>query len=285
MLLAAAPVGVLELDDAQCCRFINVNGCAMTGYAQEEAQGRPVLDFVLPDDHDYVEFVLKINRQNDAVHWLEFRLARTGLRCSAHCLNLGGSDKPDQPMSGMIMVLTNATARSQQDERLWTLAHYDALTDLPNRILFWDRVEQALRHAKRLDSGAAMLWIDLDGFKGVNDHLGHAAGDALLQQVAQRLKGRIRDSDTLARMGGDEFAVIMPGITASESASHVATELVASLAEPFDLPQGTANISGSIGIALYPQDADSVESLTQCADMAMYTAKTSGKNQVQVWTG
>ena len=183
------------------------------------------------------------------------------------------------------MVLTNATARSRQDERLWTLAHYDALTDLPNRILFWDRVEQALRHAKRLDSGAAMLWIDLDGFKGVNDHLGHAAGDALLQQVAQRLKGRIRDSDTLARMGGDEFAVIMPGITASESASHVATELVASLAEPFDLPQGTANISGSIGIALYPQDADSVESLAQCADMAMYTAKTSGKNQVQVWTG
>ncbi|SBT11205.1 putative Diguanylate cyclase [Candidatus Propionivibrio aalborgensis] len=283
VLLAAAPVGVLELDDAQCCRFINVNGCAMIGYAQEEAQGRPVLDFVLPDDHDYVEFVLKINRQNDAVHWLEFRLARTGLRCSAHCLNLGGSDKPDQPMSGMIMVLTNATARSQQDERLWTLAHYDALTDLPNRILFWDRVEQALRHAKRLDSGAAMLWIDLDGFKGVNDHLGHAVGDALLQQVAQRLKGRIRDSDTLARMGGDEFAVIMPGITASESASHVATELVASLAEPFDLPQGTAHISGSIGVGLYPQHADSVESLTQCADMAMYSAKTSGKNQVQVW--
>ena len=285
VLLAAAPVGVLELDETQCCRFINVNGCAMIGYAQEEAQDRPIFDFVHPDDRNYVEFVLKINRQNDAVHWLEFRLARTEFRCSAHCLNLGGSDKPDQSMSGMIMVLTNATARSQQDERLWTLAHYDALTDVPNRILFWDRVEQALRHAKRLDSGAAMLWIDLDGFKGVNDHLGHAAGDALLQQVAQRLKGRIRDSDTLARMGGDEFAVIMPGITASESASHVATELVASLAEPFDLPQGTANISGSIGIALYPQDADSVESLTQCADMAMYTAKTSGKNQVQVWTG
>ena len=119
----------------------------------------------------------------------------------------------------------------------------------------------------------------------MNDHLGHAAGDALLQLVAQRLKGRIRDSDTLARMGGDEFAVIMPGITAFERALQVATELVNSLAKPFDLPQGTAHISGSIGIALCPQDADSVESLAQCADMAMYTAKTSGKNQVQVWTG
>ena len=182
------------------------------------------------------------------------------------------------------MVLTSASARAQQDERLWTLAHHDGLTDLPNRNLFWDRMGQALRYARRHESGAAVLWIDLDGFKGVNDRFGHAAGDLLLQQVAQRLRGRIRESDTVARMGGDEFAVIMPDISEAAGALQIANALVASLAEPFLLPHGEARISGSIGVALYPQHADGVESLTQCADMAMYQAKKSGKNQVRLWS-
>jgi diguanylate cyclase (GGDEF)-like protein len=181
------------------------------------------------------------------------------------------------------MVLTNATTRREQDERLWKLAHHDALTELPNRNLFRERIGQAMAHARRRASGAAMLWIDLDGFKAVNDRLGHAAGDVLLQQVAQRLKSRIRESDTVARMGGDEFAVIMTDIAEPGMALQVATEMLASLAEPFALAQGPAHITGSIGVALYPQHADSVEALTQCADMAMYSAKNSGKDQVRVW--
>jgi len=181
------------------------------------------------------------------------------------------------------MVLTNAAARSQHDERLWTLAHHDALTELPNRHLFRDRMKQALLHARRNESGVALLWIDLDGFKAVNDTLGHAAGDALLREVAQRLKIRTRASDTVARMGGDEFAVVMPGTVAVESAVHTATDLLAGLAEPFDLPQGAVRISGSIGVALYPQHAATVEMLMQHADLALYAAKRAGKNQVQVW--
>lgn len=281
VIFAAAPVGVLELDEEQRCRFINVNGCVLTGCTQEEAHGRAILDFVHPDDREYVAFVLKINQQNDNVHWIEFRLDRTNQRCSAHWINV---DHADSTQSSTIMVLTSASARAQQDERLWTLAHHDGLTDLPNRNLFWDRMGQALRYARRRDSGAAVLWIDLDGFKGVNDRFGHAAGDLLLQQVAQRLRGRIRESDTVARMGGDEFAVIMPDITEAAGALQIANALVASLAEPFQLPQGEARISGSIGVALYPQHADGVESLTQCADMAMYQAKNSGKNQVRLWS-
>ena len=181
------------------------------------------------------------------------------------------------------MVLTDSTARREQDERLWNLAHHDPLTELPNRNLFWDRCVQALSHAKRSESGVALLCIDLDGFKVVNDRLGHAAGDVLLQQVAQRLKRRIRDSDTVGRMGGDEFAVIMTDIREPGRALQVAAELLATLAEPFNLPQGQAHISGRIGVALYPQHADSIERLAQHADMAMYTAKHAGKNQVQVW--
>lgn len=282
VLLAAAPVGVLEIDNEQRCRFINVNGSVLTGCHQEQALGLPFLEFVHPDDREYVEFVWNMNRQSDAVQWLEFKLNRTNLRCAAHWINVSQSS---EVIDGAIVVLTNTTARHQQDERLWTLAHHDALTNLPNRNLFWDRVGQALSLAKRNESGTAVLWIDLDGFKGVNDRFGHAAGDAVLQQVAQRLKSRIRDSDTVARMGGDEFAVVMPGIAESAAALHVANELVASLAEPFVLAEATTHISGSIGIAIYPQHAESVEGLTQCADMAMYAAKHAGKNQVQLWNG
>ena len=125
--------------------------------------------------------------------------------------------------------------------------------------------------------------MDLDGFKAVNDQLGHAAGDALLQQVANRLKDRIRCSDTVARMGGDEFAVIMPDITDADTAVLVANELAASLNDVFDLPQGLVHISGSVGIALYPEHAISLETLVQYADMAMYSAKRAGKNRVKVW--
>lgn len=282
VLLAAAPVGVLEIDNQQRCRFINVNGSVLTGCHQDQALGLPFLEFVHPDDREYVEFVWNMNRQSDAVQWLEFKLNRTNLRCAAHWINVSQSS---EAIDGAIVVLTNTTARHQQDERLWTLAHHDALTNLPNRNLFWDRVKQALSLARRNESGAAVLWIDLDGFKDVNDRFGHAAGDAVLQQVAQRLKSRIRDSDTVARMGGDEFAVVMPGIAESDTALQVANELVASLAEPFVIAEVTTHISGSIGIAIYPQHAESVEGLTQCADMAMYAAKHAGKNQVQLWNG
>ena len=282
VLLAAAPVGVLELDEAQRCRYLNANGCSLTGRTAEEAKGLHFLDFVHADDREYVSFVWQNIRQSEEMQLLEFRLNRTNLRCAAHWIKLSHAD-PSQ--EGTIMVLTNATARSQQDEKLWTLAHRDTLTDLPNRNLFWDRLGQALRHARRHDNGAAVLWIDLDGFKAVNDRLGHAAGDQVLQRVAVRLKKRVRDSDTVARMGGDEFAVIVPDITEPGLAEQVARQLVAALAEPLALDGETIFVSGSIGVALYPQHAQTGEGLTQCADMAMYSAKHAGKNQVHVWSG
>ena len=282
VLLAAVPVGVLELDAAQCCRYLNANGCALTACSLDEARGRHFLEFVHPDDREYVNFVWQNIRQSEDVQLLEFRLNRTNLRCAAHWIKLSDGD-PSQ--DGTIMVLTNATARSRQDERLWTLAHHDTLTDLPNRNLFWDRLGQALRHAHRHGTGAAVLWIDLDGFKAVNDRLGHAAGDRVLKQVAARLRKRVRESDTVARIGGDEFAVIMPDIAEPGLAVEIARQLVAALAESIDLAPETVSVSGSIGVALYPQHAQTAEVLTQCADVAMYAAKHAGKNQVSVWNG
>ena len=282
VLLAAVPVGVLEIDNNQRCRFINANGCALTGWSPEEAPGQRWLDFVHDEDRAYVGVVWDSSCQSEDVQWLEFRLAQTNLRCTAHWIKLSAADPA--LANGAIMVLTNATARSENDARLWSLAHHDALTKLPNRNLFNDRLGQALREARRRNSGMATLWLDLDGFKSVNDEHGHAAGDALLQQVAQRMRSRLRGSDTLARMGGDEFAVIMPGVDADADAVQIATTLTAFLAEPFLLPQGQVQISASIGIALYPLHGETAENLVRYADMAMYVAKNAGKNRVQVWT-
>lgn len=282
VLLAGAPVGLLEFDETGCCRYINANGCALTGCSPEQATGRSLLDFVAPEDRDYVDFVWNVNRQSPEVKWLEFRTNCAGQRCVAHWINL---IQTDQPHRGTIVVLTDATARDQQNQRLWTLAHHDPLTGLPNRNMFSDRVDQALRQAKRKNREVALLWLDLDGFKAINDTLGHAAGDALLKGVAERLNSRARASDTVARLGGDEFAVVMADTLGGDGATRMAQDLVASLAEPFDLPQGRVRISASVGVALYPQHAANAETLAQRADMALYSSKQAGKNQVRLWTG
>lgn len=280
LLLTAAPVGVLEFDPLDSCTYLNVNGCAMTGCNEPQARGMNLLDFVNAEDRNRVSLAWRASRASRDLHSLEFRLARTQVWCSASWIRL---DPTQDTGLGAILVLTDSTARHHYEEKLWALAHHDPLTKLPNRSLFNDRFAQALHVARRRDSGVALLWIDLDGFKGVNDELGHEAGDALLAQVAQRLRSRTRDSDTLARMGGDEFAVLLPDITDVDQAVALANELVIQLTQPFDLLQGTARISGSVGVALHPQDADGVDTLTHCADLAMYCAKRKGGNQVRVW--
>ena len=281
VLLAVAPVGVLEFDDNSRCRYLNTNGGTLTGRTPEQALGRHLLDFVHPDDRDRTEMAWTQQPYSNEVQWLEFRLSRSNLWCSASWIKVQETGLLTE--SGTIVVLADATLRHQQQEQLWTLAHHDALTNLPNRNLFWDRCAQALSLAKRHKTSAVILWIDLDGFKAVNDELGHAAGDVLLQQVSQRLKNRIRSSDTVARMGGDEFAVIMPDISKPEVSLLVANELLVSMNTSFELPQGTVHISGSIGLAYYPEHAQDVETLTKNADMAMYAAKHTGKNQIQIW--
>lgn len=164
------------------------------------------------------------------------------------------------------------------------LAQHDALTDLPNRALFADRLQQALLQARRSDERLAVLFIDLDRFKPVNDQLGHSMGDRLLQQVAQRLRREVRESDTVARVGGDEFVVLLRQLTADDAAEAVGRKLGARLAEPFDLVGNKVVISSSIGIALYPQHGQNEEQLLKCADHAMYQSKRDAKGQLRVYT-
>ena len=280
-LINAVPVGIADLDIEGHCRYLNPVGCALTHCPEQAAWGRHFLDFVHLDSRDYVEFAWDINRASSQIHWIEFRLRGSGRWVSACWTHL--IENTRQPLSGSIVIFFDVTEARHKDQKLWIQAHYDPLTDLPNRSLFRDRLEQALSRAKREHQHLALLWIDLDGFKAINDSLGHATGDELLQQTAMRVRNRLRESDTVARMGGDEFVVILSAIPDLMAASQVATDLLARLKEPLTFAGGVQSISASIGLALYPLHTEVAEALIQFAETAMVAAKQAGKNQIVVW--
>lgn len=172
----------------------------------------------------------------------------------------------------------------QQREREHKLAYHDILTGLPNRQLFYDRLTMALAHAYRNLGKVSLFFLDLDGFKGINDNLGHDIGDMLLKEVATRLKKCVRDTDTVARLGGDEFTVILNGIASEEDAMHVAGKIIKSINEVFKLGGHDVYVSTSIGISMYPLDGSTSAELMKKADTAMYWSKEGGKNQANFFT-
>ena len=176
---------------------------------------------------------------------------------------------------------SDITEKKEKDDLIHWQANYDPLTHLPNRRLFHDRLGQAIKMAHRTDFPVALLFIDLDHFKEINDTLGHAVGDALLIEAAKRIGGCLREADTVSRLGGDEFTVILPEIGDKNQAKSIAQRVVAELFRPFFF-ENDANdhhISASIGIAIFPEDASTPESLMICADNAMYSAKSNGRNR------
>lgn len=173
----------------------------------------------------------------------------------------------------------DVTERKQTEAHIHHLAHHDALTDLPNRVLFRDRLEHALAKAKRDQVMVAVHCLDLDHFKEVNDTLGHAVGDRLLQAVALRVQAEVRGYDTVARLGGDEFAIIQPECDRTERADVLSKRLVAAMSRPFNIDGHEVLISASVGITLYPRDADNPDQLLMNADIAMYRAKAEGRGR------
>ena len=175
-----------------------------------------------------------------------------------------------------------AIERKQMEAWLEHAARHDPLTDLPNRELFFDRLQSALTLAKRDRTRLALLYLDLDAFKHVNDSFGHAVGDLLLQAVAQRLKAAVRESDTVGRVGGDEFLVLLNGVHTPDDANIIAEKIRNALSQTFELGEQLLQVSPSIGIALYPEHGEDYEQLTRCADEAMYRAKKAGGNQLHI---
>ncbi|HAF43638.1 MAG TPA: hypothetical protein DCK83_01490 [Gallionellaceae bacterium] len=183
-----------------------------------------------------------------------------------------------------IAIFSDITDKKRSEEIIWHQANYDILTGLPNRRLFHDRLMQELKREGREQHSLALMFIDLDHFKEVNDTLGHEAGDNLLMQASKRISGCIRDSDTLARLGGDEFTIILPGLADPKRLGTLADTIIQVLGKPFMLGDTSAYVSASIGITLYPQDAEDLSSLLKNADQAMYVAKGRGRNQYSYFT-
>jgi diguanylate cyclase (GGDEF)-like protein len=171
----------------------------------------------------------------------------------------------------------------EHQQQLEHIAHFDALTHLPNRVLLADRLQQAIHHCQRRKHSLAVVFLDLDGFKAVNDHHGHAVGDTLLIALAQRMKAALREGDTLARMGGDEFVAILVDLEHAQDCDPVLNRLLQAASEPFEADTAVLQVSASMGVTIYPQDGSDADLLMRHADQAMYAAKQSGKNRYHLF--
>jgi diguanylate cyclase (GGDEF)-like protein len=185
---------------------------------------------------------------------------------------------------GFVTTYMDITERRQSEARIKYLATHDGLTDLPNRAMFAELLNESIKTAQRYKKKMALLFIDLDRFKVINDTLGHADGDALLLEVASRLRQALRTSDVVARLGGDEFVVILPEVAGEQEVAVVARKLLSAIMKPVILSGQECRVTASIGVALYPEHGNDKQTLTKNADRAMYLAKEEGKNDFRLFT-
>ncbi|MDR3368985.1 PAS domain S-box protein [Rhodoferax sp.] len=270
--------GILVTDVQGTILDVNKAFSDLTGYARDEAIGQSAQ--LLNSGHHDAGF---FRRLFETVALREYWQGEIWNRTKAGALSVvlmtisAVRDDAGQ-LTHYVGVFTDVTERKESEQHLEHLAHHDALTDLPNRSLFRDRLQQALKNSHRDNQSLALLFIDLDRFKEVNDVLGHVAGDQVLVEAAQRITSCVRTSDTVARMGGDEFTVVLQGLESQTAVERVAGKVIEALAAPYSVDLETANLSASIGIAIFPNDAQDLESLTKAADQAMYQAKAKGRN-------
>lgn len=191
--------------------------------------------------------------------------------------------REDGSIYALCGISTDISQRKEAEEHMQHMAQYDALTHLPNRALFNDRLQQAIAAAQRNKARLALMFIDLDKFKPVNDTYGHGVGDLLLKEVALRIQDCLRESDTAARIGGDEFVILLPAIETQQDAGRVGEKILDALNRPFMLAGHTLAISGSIGVAVYPEHGKDEKLLVKSADIAMYHAKKNGRNNVKLY--
>jgi diguanylate cyclase (GGDEF)-like protein/PAS domain S-box-containing protein len=238
-------------------------------------------DLIHPDDRLVYEADIARALRDGTPYAHELHILRPdGTPCQVQALGHVECDAAGQP-AVLYGTVQDITDRKGVQQHLDFLAHHDALTGLPNRVLLEDRLDHAIRRARREGGRLALLFIDLDGFKAVNDTLGHAVGDRVLAAVAARLGERLRAADTLARLGGDEFLVLLDGETDASGAASAAESCLRELTSPLLIDANDIHLSASIGIALYPTDGTDAATLLQSADLAMYRAKQRGRRQYQ----
>jgi diguanylate cyclase (GGDEF)-like protein/PAS domain S-box-containing protein len=282
-IVHTAEEGIWEIDVQARTSFVNPKMAQMLGYSIEEMLDQPLINFM--DDEGRAILERNIARRQQGIaerHEFKF-LRRDGSELWATLATNPIFDS-DGAYIGALALVSDITASRQSSELMWQQANFDNLTGLPNRHMFQDRLRQEMKKASREGLFLALLFIDLDGFKQVNDTLGHEQGDVLLTEAAQRIAACVRASDTLARLGGDEFTIILSGLDHVSSIERVAQNVISSLNQPFVLGGDSAFISASVGIALYPTDAPEPELLLRHADQAMYAAKNGGRNRYSYFT-
>jgi diguanylate cyclase (GGDEF)-like protein/PAS domain S-box-containing protein len=260
-------------------RFIYANRAWLKamGYRKEDLPRLNLADVVHGDSISFFmegfSRVLAVGESDslDAVY-----LARDGSSLNVEG-NLSCSFRGNDPVA-VWAICRDVTSRKRADQQLYRMAHHDVLTDLPNRQLFMDRLKQLRGMAVRMGRHIAVLYLDLDRFKNVNDSLGHAVGDKLLQVVASRLLATVRETDTVARIGGDEFVVALGNLRKPEGAQALAAKVLQALSEPYQIDCHELFMTSSVGISVYPEDGGTLEELIEKADMALYAAKEAGRN-------
>jgi diguanylate cyclase (GGDEF)-like protein/PAS domain S-box-containing protein len=279
-----AAIGVAHVALDGTVTKVNDKLCRMSGYDASELLGRKFIEFKFSEDRapaDAIraaQLVHRSNVQRDA------RFRRKDGSAAWYDVSVSLVLDPQGRPDYFVSMLQDITERKEAQEQVLYQAQHDPLTRLPNRALFQDRLEQALRTARRNRWSAGLLFLDLDYFKEVNDRLGHAAGDALLVEVGTRLSESVRTSDTAARIGGDEFAVVLARLTRPRDSALVADNILAALAAPVVLQGEPHRITVSIGIALFPDDGADAEALLRAADAAMFRAKQGGRNRAELHT-
>ncbi|HVR39832.1 MAG TPA: diguanylate cyclase, partial [Thermoanaerobaculia bacterium] len=276
--------GVALLDKDLNFSFAGSSTRYLLGYEEHELIGQNILDLVHPRERsatrDSLASIvaapsqeahgeLRFQHKDGSWIWLE--------GFSQNLLH--------EPSVGAIVLnYRDITQRKATEKQLEYQAYYDSLSGLPNRLLFRDRVVNTISLARRNRHGLAVLYLDLDHFKLVNDGLGHSFGDVLLAEVAKRLQSCLRASDTISRIGGDEFSILIPDMSSSEAVAGIARKLLDAIGKPFTIDRHDLFVTASIGVSFFPADGDDVEALLKCADAAMYRAKELGRNQAQLFT-
>src|SRR6266480_1879179 len=280
---------VLTTDIAGNINYLNVVAERMTGWCREEAEGRPLDEVfhILDGDsrlpaRNPAKMALAENKTVDMAAGVVL-VQRNG-----HEVGIEDSAAPihdrDGKVTGAVLVFHDVTHARELAEKMAHLAHYDALTDLPNRVLLNERFVQATALARRHGRKAAILFLDVDRFKHINDSLGHGMGDKLLLSVATRLLACVRVSDTVSRQGGDEFLVLLPDIEHPQDAAHFAKKILTALALPHRIDAQDLHVTMSIGIGVYPDDGRDLDTVIKSSDTEMYNAKENGRNNYQFFT-
>jgi len=283
-LLKKSSIGVLRLNYDGFIIDADRNAAEIIGVKLKDTPYNDITNIkdMLHAKKDQWDCIIKKIKKNNVLLKEEVKLS-SPLRGTIWVEISGFSDFDDHGHSWFEALVSDITNRKAQEEKLYNMATMDSLTGIPSRILWMDRLEQSIRHCKRYGGYFGVLYLDLDGFKKINDLYGHQAGDLLLKEVAERIQEQIRKSDTLARIGGDEFALMVNNIKDTRNLHKLARSILESINKPFILDNATIYLGISVGICIYDEHSNTSDKIMNRADAAMYQAKRLGGNRFVVY--